>query len=288
MRNLKSFIAVAEEGSFTLAARRLHIAQPPLSYRIRQLEESIGVKLFERTTRSVTLTAAGRVYFERVKPALAAIEQATQESKRVQLGELGVLRIGYTGRASQGYLPSLLNRFRMISPNVALDLHGPRPTGVLASDLLEGAIDAALCFLPLNNKKITSRLLLESKFLIALPNMHPLAQRDTLQLSDLRAEPFVAYPAGQGFHLRQATDQICMAAGFLPNVVRETEASQTLLCLVAAGIGISIIPSDLEPLSIEGVVFKDIPNEQYRLQHGLAWLKANNNPALGQLLKISQ
>lgn len=287
LRDLHSFVVVAEEGNFTRAARRLHIAQPPLSYRIQQLESRLEVQLFDRTTRSVTLTAAGQVFMAKIKPVLTAFEEAKQASKRTQSGEIGVLRLGYTGRASQEYLPKLLSRFRRQNPNVTIDLQGPKPTGSLTADVLDNQLDAALCFLPTESSRLASRLLFESEFSLVLSSAHTYADRTVADLADFREEPFIAYPSGAGFHLRRATDQICLDAGFVPQVVRETEASQTLLCLVAAGIGVSIIPQDVKTLSMAGVVYKPISHNTYHLQHGLVWLRENPNPVIGRLLKAA-
>ncbi|HBF85958.1 MAG TPA: LysR family transcriptional regulator, partial [Streptomyces sp.] len=107
-----------------------------------------------------------------------------------------------------------------------------------------------------------------------------------LAIADLAHEPFIAYPSGKGFHLRDAMNAICLGAGFMPRVVRETEASQTLLCLVAAGTGVAIIPRDIESFNMEGLVFRPLPADAPKLQHGIAWLDTNQNPALGHLLAL--
>lgn len=287
LRHLRSFVVVAQEKNFTRAARRLNIAQPPLSYRIRELEDELGVKLFERHTRSVALTEPGRVYLAHVMPILAAIDQATQACQAAHQGKTGRLRLGYTGRASQEHLPGLLSRFRQAYPRITLDIQGPWATGELRLHLLDEKLDAALCFLPVDDDVIATRCLTESEFAIALSSAHRYANAESLSLQQLQDEPFVAYPSGRGFHLRRAMDEICMDAGFAPHVVRESEASQTLLCLVAAGVGISIIPNEIKSLAVEGVVFKSLPAGTRRLQHGLAWLHTNNNPVLKRFLKIA-
>lgn len=286
LRHLLSFIVVAEELNFTRAARRLHIAQPPLSQRIRELEDHLGVRLFERSTRSVALTSAGRVFLDHIRVLPSQIDEAVQASRRAQLGETGKLRLGYTGRASQAQLPRLLSRLRQAYPDVMLDLHGPLPTGALRLRLLEDELDAALCFLPVEGPGLSTRASSESEFAIALPAAHPLAQSKRLALRTLREETFVAYPVGQGFHLRLAMEALCRDAGFVPRVVRESEASQTLLCLIAAGVGVGLIPREIEALNIEGVVFRSLPRSARRIQHGLAWRRDNTNPALGRLLEV--
>ncbi len=286
LRHLHGFLAVAQEQSFTRAAWRLNIAQPPLSQRIRELEEELGVKLFDRSTRRVALTVAGKVFLEHVQPVLHHIDSAVEACRKAERGETGRLRLGYTGRASQEKLPSLVRDFRRSSPDVSLDIQGPLATGELRLRLLNDELDAALCFLPIEGPGIQSHVFMESALAIAMNESHPLADTSSLSLAQLANEAFVAYPSGQGFHLRQAMDRLCREAGFEPRVVRETAASQTLLCLVAAGTGVGLIPREIENMNIEGVVFRDLPPHTRRLRHGLAWRVDNANPALSHLLAL--
>jgi DNA-binding transcriptional LysR family regulator len=286
LRHLQSFIAVAIELNFTRAAWRLNIAQPPLSQRIRELEEELGVKLFDRSTRKVSLTIPGKVFLEQVQPIFQQLDGAVEACRRAERGETGRLRLGYTGRASQERLPSLVRDFRRACPDVNLDILGPLATGELRLKLLNDELDAALCFLPIEGPGMQSLVFMESELSIALNEAHPLAQAANLTLSQLASEPFVAYPAGKGFHLRKAMDELCQKAGFVPRVVRETAASQTLLCLIAAGAGVGLIPREIEALNIEGVVYRPLPPDIGRLRHGLAWLSGNANPALAALLTM--
>lgn len=287
LRHLQGFLAVATEQSFTRAAWRLHIAQPPLSQRIRELEEELGVKLFERTTRRVSLTVAGSVFLEHLQPALHQLDTAVQACRRAARGETGRLRLGYTGRASQERLPRLVRDYRRAFPDINLDIQGPLPTGELRLQLLNDELDAALCFLPIDGPGIESYVLMENELSIAVSESHPLAMAPHVQLAQLADEPFVAYPAGKGFHLRNAMEALCREAGFVPQVVRETEASQTLLCLVAAGTGVGVIPREIETLNIAGIVYHPLPPGASRLRHGLAWRAGNANPALGGMLTLA-
>jgi DNA-binding transcriptional LysR family regulator len=284
LRHLRSFIVVAQEKSFTRAACRLNIAQPPLSNRIRELEEELGVKLFERHTRCVELTQAGHEYLKHIEQIFTMLDRAQVASQAAQQGKVGRLGLGYTGRASQDHLPSLLNKFRQAYPDVNLDIQGPWPTGELRLHLLDKKLDAVLCFLPLEGTDIATHCLSESEFAIVLPSSHRYADAKNLDIRLLSQEAFVAYPSARGFHLRMAMDEICMDNGFVPHVVRESEASQTLLCLVAAGVGITIMPKEIKKLDVEGVVLIDLPKETRKLQHGLAWLESNTNPVLKHLL----
>jgi len=286
LRHLYSFLVVAEEQNFTRAALRLHIAQPPLSKRIRELEEELGVKLFERSTRKVALTEAGRAFHKYIAALPSVIEEAVQASRRAHRGETGTLRIGYTGRASQSQLPGLMSRLRQVYPDVVLDLHGPATTAALRMKLLENELDVALCFLPIEGPGIATRATTEIEFAMALPASHPLAGQAEVEPGQVQSEPFVAYPAGKGFHLRMAMERICREAGFVPYVIRETEASQSLLCQIAAGTGVGLIPMETAALNIEGVVFRPLPTGALRLQHGLAWRQDSANPVLARLLEL--
>ncbi|WBY01507.1 LysR substrate-binding domain-containing protein [Ramlibacter tataouinensis] len=287
LRQLRGFLAVAHEQSFTRAAQRLHMAQPPLSQRIRELEAELGVQLFERNTRRVALTAAGHVFFDGVRPLFAQLDQAVESCRRAARGETGQLRVGYTGRGSQLLLLRLVAAFRQRFPEVALDIAGgPLPSGALRLGLLQGTLDVALCFLPLEGEDLATRRFATTELVIALPASHPLAGCEDLRLERLQDEPFVGFPSNQGYHLRQAMDDECGRAGFDPRVVRETESSQVLLCLVAAGTGVSVVPRELEAKETVGVVFRSLDSHAHPLSHGLAWRTSNRNPALANLLEM--
>lgn len=287
LRHLRSFLTVARERSFTRAAERLHLAQPPLSQRIRQLEQELGVVLFERNTRRVNLTHAGQVFHDEIEKLLTQLDTAIASCQRADRGAVGTLRVGYSGRASHLLLPRLIHAFRTRFPDVVLDLVGPLPSGPLTALLLDDALDVALCFLPLTEAGILTRSLASIEFMLALPATHARAADIAVPLAELATDPFVAYPSDKGFRLRDAMDAECRRAGFVPRVVRESETSQVLLCLVAAGVGASIVPRELTfQEDIAGVVFKALPAEAVRLGHGMAWAAHNNNPTLRNLLAL--
>lgn len=287
LKHLRSFITVAQERSFTRAAARLHMAQPPLSQRIKQLEDELGAQLFERNTRKVSLTKAGQVFYDEARQALDQIARAIASCRRASKGEIGELRLGYSGRASHLLLPRLLLAFRAAFPEVELDLDGPHPSGTLRDKLIEDQLDVALCFLPLAAPEIESRNYADIDFVLVMPSDHRLAQRPDLDLAAFAEEPFVAYPGGQGFLLRDTMDAQCRLAGFDPRVVRESPNSQVLMCLVAAGVGVSIVPRELQyQEEIVGLSFKPLGPGALRLAHGMAWKRGNTNPALRNLLSL--
>ena len=157
LRHLRSFLAVARERSFTRAANQLHIAQPPLSQRIRELEEYLGVRLLERSTRSVTLTPAGEEFQQRITAILIQLDKAVGECRLTHGGITESLRIGYSRRASHALLPLLIRELRTRYPQVRLDLIGPDSSGALSMELLRGNLDDALCFLPVKERRIRTR-----------------------------------------------------------------------------------------------------------------------------------
>ncbi len=285
LRHLLSFLAVVREGNFTRAAARMHIAQPPLSRRIRELEESLGVQLFQRSTRHVSLTPAGESFKQRITEILMQLDRAVHECRLTHQGITGTLRIGYTGRSSYALLPQLIRQLRAHHPLITLDLVGPEASLPLSLELLRGNLDVALCFLPLKDDSISTRTLRAIDFVVGLPSTHPLTSYENVPIEKLRDEPFVAYPAGMT--LRAAADRECERSGFTPRVIQEAATSQVLLCLVAAGTGVAIIPDELQSLeTIDGVVFRSISPQPQPLEHGLAWLNTNPNPALQNLLKL--
>jgi DNA-binding transcriptional LysR family regulator len=287
MRHLESFVVVAEEKNFSRAALRLHITQPPLSVRIKELEAILKVKLFDRTSKHVRLTAAGEIFRKRLQVAMHALDAAIEASRQIEQGVVGRLRVGYTGIARDLLLPRLLGKFGSLHPKVALDIVGPSATEDLELLLIKEEIDVALCFLPPPDKGLESRTLLITELTLVLPDRHPLARAKNLSLKDVAGEPFVSYPANRGFHLRAAIDAQCAQAGFRARVVKESRWSQSLLCLVAAGVGIAIVPKGRQASRIEGVTFRALHPPLLPLYQGIAWRKGDRSPIVASFLALA-
>ncbi len=288
MRHLESFLAVAEEGNFTRAAVRLHITQPPLSMRIRELEAILKLTLFDRTTRRVRLTPAGRTFLAKLQVSLQALNMAVAAARQVDHGVTGSLRVGYTSIASDSVLPKLICRFHTLHPKVALDIVGPLTTGNLVSSLINNDIDCALCFLPLASKRLVAHTLIATELALVLPNKHPLASAKRLCLKDLAEEPFVAFPANVGSRLRAAVDAEWARARLRPRIVKESSWSQTLLCLVAAGTGVAMLPKELQKRGTEGIEFVDLQPPQAPLHLGIAWREGDGNLFVNNFLAVAR
>lgn len=259
-RLLRQFVAVAEELNFHRAAERLHMAQPPLSQAIRKLEDALGLSLFERSNRSVALTPAGAAFLVSARRVLALIDEGIREAQAVAAGRAGRLSITFVGTAHD-LLPAALRRFRTEYPGVELVLR-EATTGEQIAAIAAGEADIGLMRRPgIMIAQLASETLLREPILAALPVGHQLAERDRVPLAALAGDAFIGTPRqlGIGFH-----DQIiglCRLAGFSPRIVQEARQMQTVASLVAAGLGVALIPASLALMPRAGVAFRPIAVE---------------------------
>jgi DNA-binding transcriptional LysR family regulator len=253
LRHLRYFRAVAEELHFGRAAERLHIAQSPLSQQIRQLERDLGVELLARTTRSVELTSAGRTYLRRVEAILDDVHNAGEQARRIGQGLEGRLTIGCVGSATYSLLPRLVRALRETLPNVDVSVRGEMLAPAQVAALRAGDIDLALLRPPVREPEITVEVIRRDPLLALVPADHRLADRDQLSVADLRDEEFVAH-VGQGRSVMSSLlAAACANAGFVPAIRHEVEETSTLVTLVAAGLGVAIVPAPAAALTISGV-----------------------------------
>ncbi|HEY9637977.1 MAG TPA: LysR substrate-binding domain-containing protein [Coleofasciculaceae cyanobacterium] len=286
LRHLRYFIAVAEELHFTRAAERLQIAQPPLSQQIRSLEEELGVQLFKRTKRRVNLTEAGQVFLEEARQVLIQFEQAVQAAKRASRGEIGRLAVGVNSSATQSFLPSVLQVFRERFPCVKLVLHElasyQQVQGIHDNRIdigflwLANVDDSALSFLPM----------LREPLIVALPETHSLANLPQIPLNALANEPFVLPPRQLGAGFYSQIISFCQQAGFSPKIAQEARLTQTIVSLVAGGVGISLVPASLQNLQKVGVVYKSLEGQQAEMEMAAVWRRDNSSQVLQEFLKV--
>ena len=257
LRHLRYFVAVAEELHFGRAARRLNLAQPPLSQQIRKLEEIVGHQLFLRTSRAVKLTSAGEALLDRARHTLRRIGDDLEEVRSVGRGEVGFLKVGFIGSAMLTRLPGILGGYRRRFPNVNLQLHEFHTSGVIRA-ILDGALDIG--FLrdsgPVDGLHLIP--LFSEPFIAVVPRRHPLAKRKTLTGAELRNEAFVLFTPLASQRAYDKTAAICEAHGFRPRVVQEAPQWLTILRLVGAGLGVTIAPACVEKIATENVACKKI------------------------------
>jgi len=258
LRHLRYFRAVAEELHFGRAADRLHIAQPPLSQQIRQLERELGVDLLVRSTRRVDLTPAGEAYLLRAVAILDAVDDAGRQAQRVADGSEGRLSIGCVGSATYSLLPRLVRALREALPGVDVSVRGEMLAPAQITALLAGEIDLALLRPTVEQPGVRTETLRRDRLIVALPDSHRLADRDAVEVGELRDEEFVAH-AGRGRSVMHSLlNAVCADAGFVPRVRHDVQETSTLVTLVAAGLGVAIVPEPTAALDIAGVCYRPL------------------------------
>jgi DNA-binding transcriptional LysR family regulator len=261
LRRLHAFVAIAEELHITRAAERLGMHQPPLSRLLQALEDELGVLLVERLPRGVRPTTAGLALLEEAREVLERANAVTDVVRRAARGESGRLAVGFTSSAAlHPFVPGMVRRFRQTLPGVSVVLE-EAGTAELVEALHHRRLDLAFVRSPLNGSPdLYARHILEEPMVLALPLGHPLAAdlAQPLPLSALAGEDFVLYRRRIGLGLYDAILVACHQAGFSPQVVQEAPRMTATLSLVAAGLGISIVPASLRSLRGDGIVYRDL------------------------------
>jgi len=288
LRHLRYFVAVAEEQHFGRAAQRLHIAQPPLSQQIRRLETELGVRLLTRTTRRVELTAAGERYLVRARGVLAAIEAAGVEAQQVSVGEVGRAAIGFVGSATYEVLPTLARALRRDLPGITLDLRGEMLTPDQESALLDESLDLGFLRPPVRDPRLEVRILRSEPLIAVLAEHHPLARASSVALADLRAEPFIGYPAHRRSTVHEAVLDACSEAGFAPVALQEVAETSTLVAFVAAGLGVALVPESVRHLHITGAVYRPLTGTARRVELAAATVRGRNQPAVARVTALAE
>jgi DNA-binding transcriptional LysR family regulator len=286
LRHLRYFVAVAEELHFGRAAARLHIAQPPLSQQILRLEAELGVELLRRNRRSVQLTDAGRLLLEQSRPLLAQADHLEQLLRQAGAGEVGRLAVGFVGSASYEALPRILREFRDRHPQVELRLDELTTAGQVAA-LNAGRIDVGLVRPPVGDSSLELTPLVEERLVAALPDSHPLARRKRVRVAALAEEPFVLVPRRLGTGLYDDVLAVCREAGFSPHVVQEASEMQTIVSLVSAGIGVSLVPESVETFSPPRVAYRPLSGPNASLEIALAHRPGERSPLVERFREVA-
>jgi DNA-binding transcriptional LysR family regulator len=278
LRHLRYSVALAQELSFTRAAERLHVSQPPLSQQIRALEEELGTQLFARTSRRVELTAAGEVFLGHARAILERVEQAASQTRAVGAGTSGHLEIGLSGSLLLGPLPRLIASYRHAFPGVAVVLHEMTPAAQLAA-LRERRIDLSFSRTAVQDEVFASELAWPDPVVVALPRGHRLARRRSLELADLRDEPFVMLRIDSSGFARYL-HACCVDAGFAPRASQQVVESQAIPSLVAAGLGVALVPASVRRVHRRGVEYRAFARNAPRADVYILQRKDNASPVV--------
>jgi DNA-binding transcriptional LysR family regulator len=285
LRHLRYFIAVAEELHFGRAAERLHMAQPPLSQQIRQLEAELGFQLFYRTKRSVQLTEAGLVFLAESRKLFQQLDQAIERGRQTSRGEQGQLVVGFVSSAAYNVLPLILRSFRSQVPEVRLELH-ELPTNEQIDWLHDGKIDVGFVRPPIEDRTLSFKTIVHEPMVVALPETHTLAEQTQIALSSLANENFILFPRPLSPSAYDQIISLCQQAGFSPNVVQEAIQMQTIVSLVAGGIGIALVPVSLQNMQRIGVVYRSLEEPTPYAEVAVIWRTDDPSAIVQRFLNI--
>lgn len=308
LRQLRSFVVVAEEMNVGRAATRLHLTQPSLSRQIAALEHDLGVELFARVRRRFVMTAAGETFLAEAKDLLRRSDEAVRAAQRTQRGELGTLRFRFVQSATFEVLPRILGAFRAAYPEVVLDLESLttlrqtealrdgridvgllRPNTPAAGTSLRSSSDTPTAdgtAVVRLDPGLSSRVVSSDPLVAVLPARHRLAKRKRLRLEELADEPFVFYSRSSGPAVHDTIVSFCRAAGFTPRIEQEATDVQTIVSLVAAGLGVSLLISPTPPSNPDAIVYRELSDDLPPWPLSVAWSPDNRSPVLARFLDL--
>jgi len=291
LRQLRYFVAVAEENHFGRAAARLHMTQPPLSQTIQALEAELGTPLFTRTRRSVALTPAGAALLPEAQRLLQQAAGLPDLARRAASGESGLLSLSFVSTADYSILPPLLRDYRDRYPQVQIELR-EATTDVQLQDLLLGQIDAGLVIPPLHDKAKAElnymTVLTETLILAAPQGIKALRGKSVATLAAVADLPLIIFPRRIAPALHDAILGCFRNAGLTPRIGQEAIQMQTIVSLVSAGMGIALVPQSVSNLKRAGVAYKPLAGKAVSIETGLAWRRDNVSPVLHTFLELSR
>ena len=288
LRHIRYFLAVAKEGNFTRAAAGLGIGQPPLSLQIKDLEQEVGALLFHRVAHGAELTPAGQAFLAVVEGLPELARRGVRHAQRAARGEIGVLRVGFTASSAfNAVVPGTLHTFRRAYPSVELMLEEANTTRLTAG-LDDGTLDAA--FLRPEGagcRDLQLRLLSEEPMMLAIPTGHAMVDEGEVDLTRLAKDPFILFPRSIGPTLYDTIIDACRKAGFEPHVDQLAPQISSIVNLVAADLGISMVPASMSQLHIAGVAFREIKGQAPRTRLALAYRKGNTSNLVRNFMAVA-
>ena len=287
LRHLRYFVAVAEELNFARAARRVRIAQPSLTKQIQQLEQELGFPLLYRTKKKVELLDTGRVLLDEAQVLLRQAEKAIQTTRRTHTGESGRLVIGFSPSAAPEVLPRILRRYHALYPNVVVDLLEIASTKN-AEALLESLMSVAVVRSPsfLNRELFCFEIIQRERFVIALPDSHPLAKQKSIRIKALASEPLIVPPLQPGWGYSEAIFQIFRDNGIEPRITEEATQALAVITLVAGGFGVALVPVSISNLRLPGVTYRPIKGRCRTSDLTLVWRRDSRASTVRAFLEV--
>jgi DNA-binding transcriptional LysR family regulator len=284
LRHLRYFVAVAELLHFGKAAAELRIAQPSLSHQIRQLETELQTQLLYRTKRHVQLTEAGRLFLEQAHEILAHTDRATLIARRAVQGTAGRLRVGLAYWMDVTNLIEVVRRLDRREPGTRLEMR-QMAASLQVNALTDERLDVGFVHPPVT-RRLNSEIVGTEPFVVALPFHHRFGMTQRIQLTELSHEPFILFPRESMPQLYDRAMELCRGVGFTPNVRDEVDPPDLLLRLVAAGLGISLVPASTRKAPRPGVAFRTLDPSPRVLETAVAWPRHASPTVLGPFLEV--
>jgi DNA-binding transcriptional LysR family regulator len=286
-RQFRYFIAVARELSFTRGAKCLHVSQPPLSRQINALEEELGVRLLNRNKHRVSLTEAGRVFLIHAQDVVERMEAAATMARQVAQGEIGSLVLGYGGVAAYTWVPAILKAFRRQYPAVKVTLD-QLPLMDHMDALRSRRIDIGFVLMPFDDRSVSVEPLRRDTLVVAVASDDAVARQSGVRLRQLANRDFVMFPRTRAAAYHRLVTELCRQAGFVPRIAKETAAMESVIGLVASGLGVAIVPSMAQRIHVRDVSFVPLQDKAARIEFAFAWNKDNLSPVVRAFLATAR
>lgn len=287
LRQLRYFIAVAEELHFSRAAVRLHIAQPPLSRQIKQLEAELHTPLFWRTKRHVELTEAGKAFLEEARKTLTQADQAARAAQLTGAGRTEQVQLGFIDSALYGFLPRLLRAFRERHPKIQVVLH-ELTSGQQVEALKRAELQLAVLRPTRGGPQLAFHEIGRERLLVAMPSAHPLTALPEVPVEALEHEGWILFPRLLSPGLHDYLAGICRRAGFAPRVAQQGNEGHTIVGLVGAGLGIAVVPESLKHWGGPEVVYRPLKADSPWLPMCIAWRRDERSPIVHSFVEIAR
>jgi len=286
LRHLRYFVAVAEERSFLKAAERLHISQPPLSTQIKDLEQGLGFPLLVRSSKGITLTAAGQVFYNEARAVLARVEHARIAAQRAARGEEGRISVGFISIVDYSFLPGALKTFRERYPRVEVQLQ-ELTTDTQILELAAENLDVGIGLAPVEHEALTFHRVADEKLVLAVSSeLVPHTSRSAVSTKDFAQQPFVMIPRLMAPGYYDTFVSFCRECGFSPNIAQQAKQMQTVISLVSNGFGVALVPESIMNLKRTGVTYLRLREKGPHITIGLLHRKRDVNPALESFVAV--
>ncbi len=287
LRQIRYFRQVATELSFTRAARMLHMAQPPLSRQIKLLEEELGVDLFERIGRGIRLTDAGRYFLDQTENLTRKLEEVVKATQRIGHKDKRWFGLGFVPSTLYGFMPQFIARLRALDTQVDIGLI--EMTTLQQFDALKtGRIDVGIGRILLHDDEVERLVLRDERIVVALPVHHSLAKHKKLTLEDVVPQPLILYPARPRPSYADHVCDLFRVKGYTPDVIQEVNELQTAIGLVAAGVGVALVPESVRGLHRADVAYVDLDEPGFTSPVMLSWRKNDDSVFLKQVVDLAR